>query len=66
MVTQRATERARRSGPRARVGRLDPARLLPVETVAHLRNASREERLAVHSLFDVPIARLESEEGTRS
>lgn len=66
MATQRATERTRRSRPRARVGRLDPARLLPAETVAQVRNASREERLAVCSLLDALIARLEHEEGTRS
>lgn len=66
MATQRATERTRRSRLRARAGRLDPARLLPAETVAHLRTASREELLAVRSLLDALIARLEREERARS
>ena len=34
-------------------------RLLPSETRAHLRNATRENLLAVRSLFDVAIARSE-------
>lgn len=66
MTTPRAAERTRRSRLRARVGRLDPARLLPAEAVAHLRKASREELLAVRSLLDALIARLEREERVRS
>lgn len=66
MTTQRAQERTRRGRLRARIGRLDPTRLLPTETVVHLRKANREGLLAVRSLLDALIARLEREERTRS
>lgn len=66
MTTQRPKERPRRGRLRARVGRLDPTRLLSAETVAHRRNASREVRRARRGLLDALIARLDHAEGTRS
>ncbi len=44
---------------RDRLGRLSPARLLPPEARAHLWNAQREELLALRSLLDAAIARLQ-------
>lgn len=59
MSTQAGHRRTNRHGMRARLGALNPLRLLPEETTAHLRNAAREQLLAVRSLLDAAIARLE-------
>ncbi len=45
--------------------RFRPSRLLPYETRVHLNNAGREELLAIRSLLDAAIARLESRERSR-
>lgn len=50
----------------ARLRRLSPARLLPEETRSHLRNATREQLLALRSVLDAAIARLERSERKES
>lgn len=50
----------------ARLRRLRTKRLLPKATRRHLRNVAREQLLAVRSLLDAGIARLEPPEGKRS
>ena len=47
---------------RARLGRLNPVQLLPPETRTHLRNAGREELLALRGLLDAAIRRMERQE----
>lgn len=63
MDTHVGHERSRRRGRLARIAALSPARLLPQETRAHLRNATREQLLALRSVLDAVIARLERPEG---
>lgn len=66
MSTQHGVEHARRRRLQARLRRLRPSRLLPKEAQAHLRNVAREQLLAVRSLLDAGIARLERPGGKRS
>lgn len=62
MSTQRLHDQPYRRRLRREVGRFNPARLLPTETRGHLRNAAREQLLAVRSILDAVIARLERPE----
>ena len=59
MTTRHHDHEPTRRRLRARLARLSPARALPEETARHLRNAGREQLLAVRSLLDAVIARLE-------
>ncbi len=62
MATGRMPEGARGRPIRARLTLFDPSRLLPAETRRHLRNANREQLLALRSLIDAAAARLEERE----
>jgi len=56
---------SRRRGWRARLRSLLTGGLLPSETREHLRNARRDQLLAVRSLLDALISRMErGKEGT--
>lgn len=60
MTTQRtAHTRSSRLDIRSRLRRANPARTLPIETRSHLRNASREQLLAVRSILDAAIQRMD-------
>lgn len=56
---RRPEQRRHRRGLWGRLERLRPERLLPEPTYAHLRSAGREELLAVRSLVDALIDRLD-------
>ena len=64
MTTQHGGEHHRRRLP-TRLRRLRPDRLLPKETRGHLRNVAREQFLALRSLLDAGIARMDRDEGKR-
>ncbi|MBI4498072.1 MAG: hypothetical protein HY689_09260 [Chloroflexi bacterium] len=65
MSTGQGSDPFRRRRLRERLRRLRPAGLLPQETQAHLWYAGREQLLAVRSLLDTLIARLEPEKEER-
>lgn len=60
-----ATHTTYRSRLAARLRRFDPVARLPEQTRAHLRAARREQLLALRSLLDAAIARLERRTGER-
>ena len=66
MTRQHGIRGGRQLGIRARLGRLRPAQMLPKETRRHLRNVAREQLLALRSLLDAGIARLEETGGKRT
>ena len=66
MSAQHTTEHSRQRGLGARLRRLRPRRVLPRETQLHLRSATREQLLALRSLLDAAIHRLEQGGGKRT
>lgn len=66
MTTRRTVHPpAARRGIRSRLRRVQPVRLIPPETRVHLRNAGREQLLAVRSVLDAAIERLDRRGGRR-
>lgn len=65
MSTRTAAEHRRMHRLRVRLRRISPLRRVPKEARSHLRGAAREQLLAVRSLLDAALARLERQDGIR-